>query len=78
MARNTFDNPSGVRKASILMVSCGAAASAEVFKHLTDAEIETLADAMMRVEQVDDREREAVIREFVRECAALAAGDPAN
>jgi len=74
MSNNRFSSLSGVQKASILMVSCGAATSAEVFKHLTDAEVETLAAAMMRIEHVDDREREEIIAEFVQDCAALATG----
>ena len=59
---------SGVRKASILIMSLGASASSEVFKHLSDQEIETLTSEIMRTRGVDGRTRDAVIEEFERRC----------
>ena len=61
---------SGLRKASILIMSLGASASSEVFKHLSDQEIETLTSEIMRTQGVDHRTRDAVIEEFERRCAA--------
>ncbi len=54
----------GLQKASVLLMSLGASASAEVFKHLTEQEIETLTSEMVRTRRVDSEIRDAVIGEF--------------
>ncbi len=61
---------SGVRKASILIMTLGASASSEVFKHLNDREIDALTSDIMRTQGVDPRTRDAVIEEFERRCLA--------
>lgn len=61
---------SGVRKASILIMSLGASASSEVFKHLSDREIETLTSDIMRTHGVDPRTRNAVLEEFEHRCGS--------
>lgn len=71
MATHTIaDELSGIRKASILMISLGASASSEVFRYLSDDEIETLTSEIMRTQGVDHSTREAVIGEFERRCAS--------
>ncbi|GEM_PF-5526152 len=63
------DGLSGIQKASILIMSLGASASSEVFKHLNDQEIESLTNEIMRTQGVDGRVRTAVIEEFERRCS---------
>lgn len=55
---------SGTRKAAILLITSGSKSSAEVFKHLSVQEIETLSLEIATLGEIEDREREAVLQEF--------------
>jgi len=54
----------GVRKAAVVLLAVGEDASAEVFKHLNEGEIELLAREMAALGQVPPRETEKVMEEF--------------
>lgn len=58
-----FDIP-GPRKAAILMVALGAEASSNIFKHLTEPEIEVITAQIARLEGVTPEMREYVLTEF--------------
>lgn len=54
----------GSTKAAILLVSLGPDLSAEVFKHLSDKEVENLSLEIARLDQVQPEQREKVLDEF--------------
>jgi flagellar motor switch protein FliG len=55
---------SGREKAAILLISLGPEASAEVFKHLSDEEIEDLTLQIASMRRVDPEIRQRVLSEF--------------
>ena len=55
---------SGVRKAAVVMLLLGEEVSAEVFKHLSEEEIETLAKEMAALGPVSTSASERVMEEF--------------
>lgn len=61
---------SGIQKAAILMISLGAENSAQVVKHLADAEIEQLTLEMSNVAKVTPEQRDGVLEEFHQMCVA--------
>ncbi|GAB6098898.1 flagellar motor switch protein FliG [Halanaerocella petrolearia] len=61
---------SGKQKAAILMISLGPDASAEVFKHLSDEEIEELTLEIANLDQVSAEVKEEVLSEFHQMCVA--------
>ncbi|MCL6518670.1 MAG: flagellar motor switch protein FliG [Armatimonadetes bacterium] len=65
----TQDSLNGLQKASILLMSLGASASAEILKHLSEQEIEMLTRAIVQTERVDQEVRDMVLEEFQRELA---------
>ncbi|HOK41673.1 MAG TPA: flagellar motor switch protein FliG [bacterium] len=54
----------GKQKAAIFLVTLGAELSANIFKHLTDKEIEDLTLEIARLEKIEPEEKENVMREF--------------
>ncbi len=54
----------GRQKAAILLISLGPEASASVYKHLTEEEIEKLTLEISSVRKVDSQRKEEVIEEF--------------
>lgn len=60
----------GIQKSAILMIALGAERSAEVIKHLGDAEIEQLTLEMANVRKVSPDQRENVVEEFHQMCVA--------
>lgn len=63
MAENT-SSTSGIRKTAILLVSLGSDVAAEIFKHLSDQEVEKISLEVARLETVEPEERKAVLEEF--------------
>lgn len=55
---------SGARKAAVVLLALGEEASAEVFKHLNESEIELLAREMAALGRVAPQETEKVMEEF--------------
>ncbi|RDW19483.1 flagellar motor switch protein FliG [Oceanobacillus arenosus] len=55
---------SGKQKAAILLISLGPDVSAQVYKHLTDEEIEKLSLEISSVKKVDSNLKEEVIEQF--------------
>jgi len=55
---------SGKQKAAILLISMGADASASIYKHLTEEEIEKLTLAITTIKNVDSEKKEEVMQEF--------------
>lgn len=55
---------SGKEKAAILLISLGPEASAQVFKHLSDDEIEDLTLQIASMRKIDSEVRERVLSEF--------------
>ena len=62
----------GVQKAAILMIALGAENSAQVIKHLNDAEIEQLTLEMANVRRISPEQRDYVVEEFHQMCMANA------
>ncbi|HUS88444.1 MAG TPA: flagellar motor switch protein FliG, partial [Desulfosporosinus sp.] len=60
----------GIQKAAILMIALGSENSAEVIKHLGDAEIEQLTLEMANVRKVSPDQRDYVVEEFHQMCIA--------
>lgn len=60
----------GIQKAAILMIALGSERSAEVVKHLGDAEIEQLTLEMANVRKVSPDQRDNVVEEFHQMCIA--------
>lgn len=56
----------GIEKASLLLMALGTSASAQVFKHLSEAEIEALSGEIARMRQADPGLMRAVVEEFER------------
>ncbi len=60
----------GIQKAAILMISLGSENSANVVKHLGDAEIEQLTLEMANVGKISPEQRDHVVEEFHQMCIA--------
>ncbi len=60
----------GKEKAAILLVSLGRDASAEVFKHLSDEEIEDLTLEIANLDKVSTDTKDEVLNEFHQMCVA--------
>ena len=60
----------GRQKAAILLISMGKDASAKIFKHLPDEEIEQLTLSIASIHKVDHDERDEVLKEFHEMCIA--------
>lgn len=56
----------GMEKASLLLMALGTSASAQVFKHLSEAEIGKLSAEIVRMRQADPSLMKAVVEEFER------------
>lgn len=54
----------GMRKAAVLFISLGPEVSAELFKHLTEEEIEKLTLEISRAKKVDAQTKQAILTEF--------------
>ena len=61
MAKRQFD---GKEKAAILLISLGPEKSAEIFKHLSEEEIEELTLQIANTRMVSSEEKKEVIEEF--------------
>ncbi|MHB0912670.1 MAG: FliG C-terminal domain-containing protein [Armatimonadota bacterium] len=57
---------SGLEKASMLLASLGASTSAQVFKHLSEQEIEKLSGGIVGIREVDPGLRESILVDFER------------
>ncbi|WAA10712.1 flagellar motor switch protein FliG [Fervidibacillus albus] len=55
---------SGLQKAAILLISLGEDAAANVFKHLSEEEIEKLTLEISTVKKVDSTKKEEILEEF--------------
>ena len=64
------DEISGVQKAAILLISLGPEKSASVFKHLKEAEIESLTLEISNTRSVSPDLKEQVLEEFYEVCLA--------
>jgi flagellar motor switch protein FliG len=54
----------GKQKAAILLITLGTDASAEIYKHLTEEEIEKLTLAITTIKNVDSEKKEEIMEEF--------------
>ena len=54
----------GLEKASVLLMALGTSASAQVFKHLSEPEIEKLSSEIVKMRKVDPEITSAVLAEF--------------
>lgn len=63
IARNTKEL-SGRQKAAVLLISLGPDASAEVYKHLSEEEIERLSLEISSVQQVDNQLKDSIVEQF--------------
>lgn len=61
--KRKFDIP-GPKKAAIVLVALGSEASSEIFKNLTEIEVEQLTAQIARLEGVTPEIRESVLEEF--------------
>ena len=60
----TRNQLSGRQKAAALLISLGPTASAEIYKHLSEEEIEQLTLEIANVRRVDNETKEEVLEEF--------------
>lgn len=60
----------GRQKAAVLLISLGPDVSAQIFKHLSDDEIEQLTLEIASVRRVEDHDKEKVLSEFHHICVA--------
>ncbi|MFD1952678.1 flagellar motor switch protein FliG [Paenibacillus thailandensis] len=60
----------GRQKAAILLITLGPEVSAQIFKHLSEEEIEQLTLEIANVRKVDSAERETILSEFHQICMA--------
>ncbi|HHY74622.1 MAG TPA: flagellar motor switch protein FliG [Bacillus bacterium] len=63
MARNS-EGLTGRQKAAILLISLGPEVSAQVYKHLSEEEIEKLTLEISSVKKVDTKQKEEVLEQF--------------
>ena len=61
---------SGKKKAAVLLISLGPEVSAEIFKHLSDEEIEQLTLEIANARKIPSEERESILSEFQELCMA--------
>jgi flagellar motor switch protein FliG len=61
---------SGREKAAILLIAIGPEKSAEIFKNLSDSEMEELTLEIANMRQIDPSIRESVLEEFYQICLA--------
>ena len=61
---------SGREKAAILLIAIGPEKSAEIFKNLSDSEMEELTLEIANMRQIDPSVRESVLEEFYQICLA--------
>jgi flagellar motor switch protein FliG len=66
----------GIEKASLLLMALGSSASAQVFKHLSEDEIEKLSAEIVRMREVDPSLMQSVVQEFERMSPVQGGGIP--
>ncbi|WP_350344948.1 flagellar motor switch protein FliG [Proteinivorax tanatarense] len=65
-----MSNLSGKKKAAVLLITLGPEISAEIFKHLSEEEIEELTLEIANARKISSEEREKIIDEFGEMCLA--------
>lgn len=70
-----MSNLTGTDKSVILLMTIGEDRAAEVFKHLSQREVQTLSAAMANVTQISNKQLTDVLAEFEQEAEQFAAGD---
>ncbi|SUX85175.1 flagellar motor switch protein G [Citrobacter koseri] len=63
----------GTDKSVILLMTIGEDRAAEVFKHLSTREVQTLSSAMANVRQISNKQLTDVLAEFEQEAEQFAA-----
>lgn len=61
---------SGRQKSAVLMIALGTDIAAQVYKHMSEEEIEQLSLEIANVQQVSNEEKQEVLREFHEICVA--------
>ena len=70
-----MSNLTGNDKSVILLMTIGEDRAAEVFKHLSQREVQTLSAAMANVTQISNKQLTDVLAEFEQEAEQFAAED---
>lgn len=65
---------SGLEKSAILLITLGDRASAEILKHMSDEEVQTIAAVVADMQTVQPQEAESVLEEFQRASANTRFG----
>ena len=68
-----MSNLTGTDKSVILLMTIGEDRAAEVFKHLSQREVQTLSAAMANVTQISNKQLTDVLAEFEQEAEHFAA-----
>lgn len=68
-----MSNLTGTDKSVILLMTIGEDRAAEVFKHLSQREVQTLSAAMANVTQISNKQLTEVLAEFEQEAEQFAA-----
>ncbi|EFK6621376.1 TPA: FliG C-terminal domain-containing protein [Escherichia coli] len=68
-----MSNLTGTDKSVILLMTIGEDRAAEVFKHLSQREVQTLSAAMANVTQISNKQLTDVLAEFEQEAEQFAA-----
>src|SRR5215475_5684203 len=64
------DAISGLQKVAIVLISMGPTASAEILKHFSEDEVESITSAIARIGDVSSEQVEGVLEEFSRTASA--------
>ncbi|MGG8872881.1 hypothetical protein ACQ9A1_24485, partial [Escherichia coli] len=71
-----MSNLTGTDKSVILLMTIGEDRAAEVFKHLSQREVQTLSAAMANVTQISNKQLTDVLAEFEQEAELNRPGFP--
>lgn len=64
MNSSSADTLTGLQKAAMLLVSLGEESSAEILKHLSEDEVDSITRAISRLSNVSSQQAESVLNEF--------------
>lgn len=70
MSRSALRERTGSEKAAMLLIALGPRRASEIFKHLSEEEIEQLTLEIANIRSVSPEEREQVLDDFYQDCLA--------
>ncbi|HHV97725.1 MAG TPA: flagellar motor switch protein FliG [Clostridiaceae bacterium] len=70
MAKRSDKERTGSEKAAMLLIALGPERASEIFKHLSEEEIEQLTLEIANIRSISPEEREEILKEFYQDCLA--------